>query len=121
LPAGWVLTDQKICEDVTLVKHARNEIAHKSIRRETRTALAGIGHIYVGLAIQAAVREAVHGAHGLARPSPSLPTALAARRHRFHLPAATQRASALDAGMNPRWAGASDCIATKGIVSLAMR
>ena len=62
LLAGGVLSDQKIREDFTLLKHARNNIVHKGKIAPNVDSLAGIARMYVDLAIQAAVREAIQAA-----------------------------------------------------------
>ncbi len=60
LVGGGVLDDQKIRDDFTLIKYARNEIVHKGKIASNVHSLAGIGRMYVDLAIQARVREALH-------------------------------------------------------------
>jgi hypothetical protein len=62
LLAGGVLSDQKIREDFTLVKYARNKIVHEGKIAPNVDSLAGIARMYVDLAIQAAVREAIQAA-----------------------------------------------------------
>lgn len=57
-----MLSDQKICEDFTLVKHARDAIVHTVNIARNADGLASIARMYVGPAIQAALREAVQAA-----------------------------------------------------------
>ena len=61
LLGGGVLADQKIRDDFTLIKYARNDIVHKGKIASDADSLAGIGRMYVDLAIQARVREALQG------------------------------------------------------------
>lgn len=62
LVAGGVLSDQKVRDDFTLVKYARNDIVHEGNIAPNVDNLAGIARMYVDLAIQAAVREAIQAA-----------------------------------------------------------
>lgn len=59
LLSGGVLSDQKIRDDFTLIKYARNDIVHKGKIAPNADSLAGIARMYVDLAIQAKVREAI--------------------------------------------------------------
>jgi hypothetical protein len=67
LGGGQVLSDQKIRDDFTLVKHARNDIVHDGNVPSTTASLAGIARMYVNLAIHAALRERVQAAHAAAQ------------------------------------------------------
>ena len=62
LGGGEVLSDQKIRQDFTLVKQARNEIVHEGKIGPNVASLAGIARMYVDVAIQAVVREAIQAA-----------------------------------------------------------
>jgi hypothetical protein len=62
LGGGQVLSDEKIRDDFTLVKYARNDIVHEGKIPPDIASLAGIARMYVNLAIHAAVREAIKGA-----------------------------------------------------------
>ena len=66
LLTGGVLGDQKIRDDFTLIKYARNDIVHKGKIAPNADSLAGIARMYVDLAIHARVREAVQAS---ARPT----------------------------------------------------
>ena len=66
LIGGGVLSDQKIRDDFTLIKYARNDIVHQGKIPPNAASLAGIGRMYVDLAIQARVRESLDTA---ARPT----------------------------------------------------
>jgi hypothetical protein len=68
LLGGGVVSDQKIRDDFTLIKYARNDIVHKGKLAPNADSLAGIGRMYVDLAIQAGVREAIQ-ARATTRPS----------------------------------------------------
>jgi hypothetical protein len=65
-----VLSDQKVRDDFTLVKYARNGIVHKGMIAPNADSLAGIARMYVDLAIQAAVREAIQAARPAGQASP---------------------------------------------------
>jgi hypothetical protein len=70
LLTGGALSDQKIRDDFTLIKYARNDIVHKGKIAPNADSLAGIGRMYVDLAIQGRVREAIQAApHSTALPS----------------------------------------------------
>ncbi len=62
LLTGGVLGDQKIRDDFTLIKYARNDIVHKGRIAPNADSLAGIARMYVDLAIHARVREAIRSA-----------------------------------------------------------
>jgi hypothetical protein len=62
LLTGGVLGDQKIRDDFTLIKYARNDIVHKGKIAPNADSLAGIARMYVDLAIHARVREAIQAA-----------------------------------------------------------
>jgi hypothetical protein len=66
LVTGGVLGDQKIRDDFTLIKYARNDIVHTGKTAPDADSLAGIARMYVGLAIHARVREAIQAS---ARPT----------------------------------------------------
>lgn len=62
LGGGEVLTDLKIREDFTLVKNARNDVVHEGKIAPNVASLAGVACMYVDLAIQATVRQAIQAA-----------------------------------------------------------
>jgi hypothetical protein len=53
---------QKIRDDFTLIKYARNDIVHKGRIAPNADSLAGIARVYLDLAIHARVREAIRSA-----------------------------------------------------------
>lgn len=62
LLTGGVLADQKIRDDFTLIKYARNDIVHRGRIAPNADSLGGVARMYVDLAIHARVHEAIRSA-----------------------------------------------------------